>query len=215
MPSYTVGGLTFTTKEALAAHVQAILRSYSAGARVNDEDAAFLADLLLRHPSADEKIGVGIAAFYVMNVAYGSKGFILERLDGTRTDWSYRQCIRPFTYASKVKHALRVAVADQVLAAKRITFPDHEVVTTCPITGQAMTYHDAHVDHIPPDTFAALVERFLDTYQVILDDVVILPAPSGISWVLADDWAAVWSAFHQQHARLRVISAHANMRLVR
>lgn len=212
---HIVNNQTFPTKEALAQYVQSILRSYRAGQQVHVEHAAFLADLLLRHPSADEKIGVGIAGFRVVKLAFNTNGFVVDRIDGTSIDFSYRQCIRPFTYASSVKFAMRRAIADQVIAYKQEVWPDRDATSRCPITGEIMTYTDAHVDHIPPKTFAALTEQFLAFHGVTFGDIALLPAPNGIGHILTDEWQRQWSEWHCEHAELRVISAYANTRLVR
>jgi hypothetical protein len=214
MAAYIVNGLTFISKEALGAHVQSILRAYRAGESVNEEHAAFLADLLLRHPHADAKIGAGIAGFRVQRIgAFTSTGFVVDRVDGTSEDFSYRQCIRPTTYASKAKFALRRAIADQVIAAKRAVFPDRFTAITCPLSGEPITYSDSHVDHIPPATFAALVQRYLAERDATYDDLPLVPSPDGIGWILEDETAADWAAWHQRHAHLRVVSAAANLKL--
>lgn len=213
MAEYIVNGLTFTSKEALGAHVQGILRSYRSGQTVEAEHATFLADLLLRHPHAEVKIGAGVAGFRVMRLAFNTNGFVVERVDGTSEDFSYRQCIRPTNHASKVKYALRRAIADQVIAAKQAVFPDRFATVACPLSGEPICYSGSHVDHVPPDTFAALVQQFLLERRETFDDIPLRPSPDGIGELLTDEVAADWSAWHRQHAHLRVVSAAANLQL--
>lgn len=209
--AFIVNGQTFITKHALAAHTQAILQSYRPGEVLSVEDTAFVADLLLRHPRADEKIGDGIARIRVARIKFNATGFVLDRIDGTTIDFSYRQCIRPLTHASRARQAFRRAVEDQVLAVKAAAIPAHGATIVCPVTGEVVGWEQAHVDHAPPATFAALLARYLGERDATLDDVPLVPSPDGIGWLLAEDCAADWAQWHQRHARLRVVSRHANL----
>lgn len=212
---HIVNGISFPTKQALAQHAQTILRSYRAGETVSPEHAAFLSEFILRHPSADVKIGAGIAGFRVAKVAFNTNGFIVDRVDGTSIDFSYKQCIRPVTQASKVKFAMRRAIASQVIAIKQSVLPDRDTMIECPITGEVIDYRNSHVDHIPPKTFAALLQAYITEMDVRLEDIPLVPDPNGIGWLLTHAWAASWGDWHQANAELRVISAYANLRLVR
>lgn len=211
MAEYIVNGLTFISKEALTSHVQAILRFYRPGEVLSIEDTAFIADLLLRHPRAEEKIGVGIARIRVTRVKFDATGFILDRLDGTAIDFSYRQCIRPTNQATKAKLAFRRAIEGQVLAVKAAAMPGHGATIACPVTGEVVGWDEAHVDHEPPLTFAVLLAQYLAEREMPIADVPLLPAPDGIGWMLRHDWAADWTLWHEDHAALRVVSRHANL----
>jgi len=59
--TFVVNGETFATKKALQDRVRSILWSYKDGDMVNMFDAPFLFDLFKMHPSAEQKIGCGIA----------------------------------------------------------------------------------------------------------------------------------------------------------
>lgn len=214
--SYTIAGRFFATQKDLAAHVSAMLRDYGqyAPAQLLGDDAAFMGDLLLRHPSAERKIGCGVAALWVRrNGAFGN-GFYVERTDGTLVDFSYKQCIRPFTHASKAKFAFRRAIDDQVLAVKKAVFDDGALIT-CPITGEPIVWETAHVDHEPPTTFAALLADYCALRGIDLDSLELYEPRSGIGKLLPPAIERDWSDWHRAHARLRVISAEANMNLVR
>jgi hypothetical protein len=214
-PTYTIAGILFTRKADMEAHTREILHRYRPGMRLDLIDEAFVVDLLLRHPSADTKIGTGVAAIWVQRLGFGSQGFVVERTDGTIIDFSYKRCIRPVTHASRVKFAMRRAIADQIIAVKQTIFPDRWITAICPITGEEMTYHNAHVDHEPPATFAALVQAYLDEMGVTFDDIPVEGAPDGIGTIIPDGWVRHWAAWHYEHAQLRVISAYANLKLVR
>ncbi len=212
MASYTINGRDYTNKEAIIADVQPLLNRPS-GSEIVGDDFAFLLDLFARHPSAERKIGVGIARIWVRVVAYNTKGFVLERIDGTQEDISYRQCIRPLTQASKAKHAMRRAISDQVLDAKWLILPSHTSTAICPVSGEVMSYHTAHVDHTPPRTFAWLAEQFLGHHGIAYEDIPLIPDSGGIGWLMRSDWRDAWTQFHFVNANLRVISAAANLAL--
>lgn len=213
--TYIVNGRTFATQLELQQHTQAILRRYRPPAQLAGDEAAHMADLLERHPSADTKIGCGVRAIWIRSNGKFGSGFYLERIDGTMEDFSYKQCLRPFTHASKCKFAFRRAIDDQVIAVKSQAFYADNMVLRCPITDEPMTWETAHVDHIPPRTFAALLERYLAAYNLEYDDIELVEAPRGIGKALPAGLAAHWASWHAQEADLRVISAEANLRLVR
>lgn len=84
---------SFCTKQDAHAHFKSMLAKYSVDETVSEEDAKDLASLVLRHPEAAEKIGVGIHHFEVMSADYGTKCFAIVRKNGTREDFSYIACI--------------------------------------------------------------------------------------------------------------------------
>jgi len=210
--SYTIAGRTFDTQKDLVSHVQAILRHYKAPAQLCDDDAAFMGDLLQRHPNAEIKIGCGVQSIWVRrNGAFG-QGFYVDRIDGTSTDFSYKQCIRPFTHASKAKFAFRRAIDDQVLAVKYAAFATGNTIT-CPETGEPITWETAHVDHAAPWTFAVLLTEYCELRGIDLNAIELFESKSGIGKLLPPAIEADWAIWHDQRATLRVISAEANIRL--
>ena len=184
-----------------------LLHGTAPGDKVGDDGAAFLLDLLQRHPDAAAKIGAGIAYFTVrMNAPYGTPGFWLHRVDGTAEAFSYLKCLRPQSRQHPVTQALRRAVAlditrfrDTVLAA--------QPVVVCPITGDPAIAGNCDVDHAPPWTFARLAAAFLQTEG----DIRVAYPEVGL--VMADaDQERRWREFHNRHATLRVVSVRGNAR---
>jgi hypothetical protein len=78
-----------------------------------------------------------------------------------------------------------------------------------------MTWETAHVDHEPPHTFAALLAEYCALRSVDLDTIELYEPRSGIGKLLPPMIESDWAAWHGEHARLRVISAEANLKLVR
>lgn len=210
--SYTIAGHTFETQKDLVIYVQAILRRYRAPAQLSADDTAFMGDLLQRHPSAEIKIGCGVQSIWIRrNGAFG-QGFYVDRVDGTSTDFSYKQCIRPFTHASKAKFAFRRGIDDQVIAVKYTAFATAETII-CPETGEPITWETAHVDHEAPWTFAALLAEYCELREIDLNTIELYESKSGIGKLLPPAIEVDWAYWHDQHATLRVISAEANIRL--
>jgi len=202
--TYTLGGESYATKAAVTTRCQSILYGRL------PMDWQFLADVLAMHPEAEHKIGVGVARFYVDADGFGGVCFWLERVDGSKTDWSFRACLKAPTHEQEVRSALRRLIADHV-----VSFRDAAVAIdpVCAITGARVTASTAHVDHKPPHTFLALVERFLRERGLSYPDVAVRPTEDGstVTELLDGDLAEAWRVFHAQEAVLQLTSARANL----
>jgi hypothetical protein len=202
--TYVLGGQTFKTKAQVTAACRDMLY-----ARV-PIDHAFLLDLLSLHQESDQKIGCGVQRFFTAPDGYGGIGFWLERVDGSKTDWSFLKCLTPPTHRQEVLAGLRYAVADQVL-----WFRDQALIrgAVCVITGVPVTARTVHIDHKPPKTFAALVEQFLKEQGIDFDRIAVKPTADGSTVTeLADPTLAeAWAVFHAQEAELQLTSAQANL----
>lgn len=89
----TVGEMTFSTKGSAEEYLKGILYKYEIGELVDEKDSGFLAELLARHPEADQKIGPGIESFHVRKADYGTRCFYVMRVDGTEERFSARSCL--------------------------------------------------------------------------------------------------------------------------
>jgi hypothetical protein len=87
-------GRSFNTMGEATEFFKAILNSYVPGDSVSDEDGYELTGLLERHREYDKKISCGIDHFEVMSAEYGTQCFLIVRTDGSKTDFSYRHCIK-------------------------------------------------------------------------------------------------------------------------
>lgn len=206
-----VAGRIFASKDAVRKECQRILHETPIHAALDGHDDNFMRALLLRHPSAETKIGAGVSAIYVRkNPIYGDNAFWLVRTDGTETDFSYRECLRPRSEAEKVRAALRYSVRDQILDFRTEIFAGREAIL-CPITGAVMTINDCHIDHVEPDTFERLADMFISHEGGIAAFKLRDGSDNEIGRRLSDDNLEVrWRLFHQTHARLRAISIAAH-----
>lgn len=211
-----VGSETFKTKKALGERVRAILYGASIGVELDAAEHSFLLALLGRHPNAAKKIGPGVRAFRVTASLYGNRCFEILRVDGTETDFSYLKCVTPKTTWSEFLHAMRRAIGDQIFDFKNDTFGWPETLV-CPLSGATITRDQAHVDHVYPDTFEALVDAFVEEEKLDRDALPLGPTEDGLMGRRLVDPALEdkWRAFHKAHAKLRVISEEAHKHLKR
>jgi hypothetical protein len=128
--------------------------------------------------------------------------FWLERHDGTITDISYLECLKPSTHSEQVTHALRCAVSPDVVRAK----------TYLPLGCAVCRAPDGdHVDHAQPP-FTVLAEHWLET---VGGAAAIALEPSsdadGITRLSDDALAGAWVLFHREHALLQRLCSACNL----
>ena len=88
---------------------------------------------------------------------------------------------------------------------------------SCPITGELITKHNAHIDHAAPDTFQSLADRWLASSGVTEDDIELTFSPyfQARTDFTDQSLAANWVEYHRQHCRLRAVSLTANLSTLR
>lgn len=92
--SYSLGGLTFATKQMVAMHASSVLNRTGLGEVLCGSDAAFARDLLAHHPGAERKYGAGVSAITVaLSPEWGTRNFFVLRKDGSVDNWSIKKCI--------------------------------------------------------------------------------------------------------------------------
>ena len=210
---YIISGVVYPTKDAMLTRLRDILYTSPPNTPITGESLRILIDVLSYHPRAEAKQGCGIARMEVRkNYRFGTLEFWIVRLDGTETDWSFMACLRPSSPLQHVQMAARHAVVPQIAEFKRLTFVSSATVQ-CPLTGDSITYNTCHVDHIPPDTFASILDGFLREYEIDTHDVIMLGDEDGaIGRVFADQSLSIkWQSYHAQHARLRATSSFGNL----
>ena len=214
MTAIEIAGRVYPTKGEARARCRQIVTSVLPGQQItNPDDLAFVNAVIRLHPSHADKIGVGIRAITVqINRPFKTLGFWIERLDGTRTDISYLECLTPSNNRAKVLNALRNAIADQRTAVKAAAFAGGLVC--CPYTGQRLTPDTAHVDHAPPATFESLAGEFVEL-EGGWGRIRQRSSDAQIGSILADERVRLrWQRFHLEHAELRVVSIEANLSII-
>lgn len=212
MPPIQIGPMTFKTKAAAKARYSAVLNIYQTGEVVSVLDGHLLWWLLEMHPEAAQKIGPGVQLFRVIKTSYGTKCFGIERVDGTTTDFSFNACIDGANGRKDRLQALRAAVDDQVCAFKAEAF-EGVLSVPCAIRGTPTGFLNAHIDHVPPNTFMSLVGRWMMSCGLKLEDVEITPpADNQVTALMTDELQRQsWWLHHKQHANLRILCREANL----
>src|SRR5688572_18481074 len=148
-----IGPLEFQSKAEAKQYARSILGQYLDHQTITEQDDSFLRDLIAIHPEAVAKVGCGISHFSSQTdpIWKTTRHFVLVRTDGSTTDFSFHTCLDGSNNRKDVLHALRHAIAYQVLYFQGEEFRNGCVV--CPYTKQLLTPSNCHVDHCPPLTF--------------------------------------------------------------
>lgn len=106
---------------------------------------------------------------------------------------------------------MRDAVADQVMEFRDRAFAETDQLV-CRLTGVPISKYHSHVDHISPNTFAAIAEDWLKVNKLSFAEVELARSHDGYGWTLsAPEQIAGWSYFHRAHAQLRLLSPQGNL----
>jgi hypothetical protein len=209
---YIIDGKQFENKTKLKTRIQEILHSYPIGQELSEDDFAFMRDVLDMHPDSDIKIGCGVVRMFVrQNAVYRrNREFWLQRLDGSETDFSFNECLKPTTPLKKFKIACRNTIREDVIAFRDQNLSQDSV---CPFKGQTLTVQNTHVDHVPPATFDAIVHDFIKLHSINPTEVKLTGARDGeIGDNFADsNLSEAFRQFHNEKAQLRLVSAKANL----
>ena len=209
-----VGDLSFGTQKDLTAYVRAIRDKYPDGARIEPPDDRFLYHLIKRHPDHSEGFRRSIDHFFVGRDGYGSRCFNAVDHAGASTPVSFRKCVtgRGSTAARSACEAARYAVADQVLQ-----FRDQALALTaaCALCLEPVTIKTCHVDHRPPFTFKRLWQVFRQKHPDLDLAVVEARTRPGVREFRNFRTRLEWSAFHGQHAQLRLLCIKDNLSTTR
>ena len=198
---FVIGGERFATKKAVEERVRGILHNAPLG-QLQGADRIFLTAFFSLHPNV--KKALFIEEVYVALHPMGHRTFEVELTSGKRLDISYKKPLRALTgldsHKADVLLAMRQAIHPQILAF-RVRAQDGIVFG-----------EDRVVDHKWPDTFDALVKRFLEAEGVTFSDVVLIGGPNRLGKELADRWHKKWTEFHREHAVLRLVDRRENSR---
>ncbi|MCC6500922.1 MAG: DCL family protein [Anaerolineales bacterium] len=217
--SYVIAGEIFSTKYALQERIKKILYRYQDEQYLSDNDFEFMFQALNRHLDFEIKKGIGIKAFFVrQNPVYkNTRCFWLVCFDGSETDFSYQECLKPTSQEKKFFNACRVAIEPYTQEYKRKFFDDLNGKTYfCPYTNQPLNFKGSHVDHKAPNTFQQIVITFLKKYAIDISNVKI--NSSAIDNKHQDtfsdsDLEQLWVEYHNSQAVFQIISRKANLGL--
>lgn len=216
--TFTIGDHVFKTKKAVIEYVQQNIHGrYADHVDLSAEHLRFMVGLLRYHAYSDQKIGCGVKRMWIQpNELYPTRGFWLERVDGSQTDFSFYQCVNPSSPLRDFKSACRMAIVPTIQSFRNEFF-EGDPLRRCPINGDIVTLHNSHVDHQAPHTFESIVTEFIAVNKI---DVASAPLTThgdgteGCSFS-SEKFKQEWIQFHNERAMLRVISPKANLTLNR
>ena len=213
---YTIYNQGFKTKKEIKEFIRSnFYDKYGDYAEFGADDFLFMLDLLKQHPDAEKKLGCGPKSMWLQKMEmYGkqSRGFWLERHDGSKTDFSYNQCLRPTTSWGEFSNACRTAVYPFIREFKQDFFDNNLGVAYCPIKKIEMFFDTADVDHKPPMMFSTIVQLFLKQIKIDYETLKIAENEDGQigDRFECEDIADMFIHFHKSICDLQVISKEAH-----
>jgi hypothetical protein len=201
------------SKAQLEAQCRYILNRYDVKAFVTDpDDEAFLLDLFQRHPEWEQKKGVGIDVIQIQKSEFGSRCFVLLRLDGTSTDISFQKCLRKPTKEQAIRQACRTAIRPRIYAYREANVIYGE--TRCAVTGEILTKKNTTIDHYDL-TFDEMFRLWVSNQYIDLVYAGLAPSTDHSYGRVFADISIVedFIRFHDDHCKLRAVTAKANSAL--
>lgn len=198
----------FPSKKAVKEHMRLLVEMNKDGTPFYDDE---LYSLLLRHREAEQKIGCGVKAFRVVHhLKYDNFGFVLTRIDGTETDFSWVVCLDGRTPEQDARRAARADIKGQIMSYKTAYFSKHSV---CEATGARLTHDSCHVDHESP-TFEELFTNWLESQGIGPEEVKVNTTEDmSVEYTIQDPvLRQSWQTYHQLFASLRAVTPGFNLR---
>jgi len=223
----------FADKTTLRRYCASILASQPVGSRLPEDVAAFLIAVMRHHPRAPEKFGAGIRCLRIaVHPIYRSRMFVIERVDGSSTDFSFLDAIArigrpandndaptpPSTSRRDFVRAARAAIREQVemfRTAAQLGTDDRYGRVRCAVSNQLLPIDECDVDHEAPWDFKSIVEAFLSERNIYIPNVPIAGYSDGeterrfLDNALAGDFAR----YHLERASLRIVARSIHRRI--
>lgn len=205
------------TKKELIKKCQDIRDKYRDGQFIMDEDFDFMAWIFEKHRwYADKTQGQPYFFFVGTSEEYKTRCFFIEREDGTRTDFSFYECIYPTkVYRQDFVKAARKAIQQDIIDFRNTIFYSYMDVSTCPICQIEINRYNSHIDHYPVK-FREILNNFIKEYGI--KDFQRITEPK--SWdniqgveIIDTDIKYKWIEYHHLNAELRAICPECNLKL--
>ncbi len=167
------------------------------------------------YPKYEEKrLGVGVRRIQVVHLK-GARCFEFTTSDGRVERLSLRSCFSKAKGSSEVRKAFRFEVFSDCVGYREWYFGGRDMAP-CELTGELVAVGECEVDHIPPDTFQKILERYIRDKGLELRKVGLRDASDGLGKLLSDRaLARDWRAYHLSRARLRVVGRQAHVQETR
>jgi|UniRef100_UPI003782E828 hypothetical protein len=209
---YTLGSESFATKKLIEKRCQEIRDNTPDGATVPAEGFNFLIHLFRYHDEWHEKSYPGVSSISTQTTEHGTRGFLLNRTDGSQIDISFPHAIKliPTTQTSSLtpqrlqdyKAAARTAVQEQVREFRDAALSS---APSCPINNLILERGNCDVHYPPPDTFESLLFRFTQV-SGIRPLTVDVDSCGTVATFHDESLSTKWAAYHRMNAKLQLVS---------
>ncbi|KAF2391713.1 DCL family protein [Pseudomonas frederiksbergensis] len=191
---------------------KAMLGRYDDDEYLNDADEEIVYELLQRHPDAESKIGSGVVGiFRAHSIEHNSSCFHVHRIDGSKTDFSYKTCVKGKSPSLKSRfyEACQRSISTIVIAKKKSLFKSAGGEVACYKTGVMTTFTTSDYRHIKP-RFRDIVETFISSNAVVIsEDLLSASADMQYSTVFTDpEMAKLFVDHHESVAELRIFKRY-------
>jgi hypothetical protein len=210
----------FRTQAEAIEFFKEMLHRHRNGQDVIGEDYDMLLALLLRHPEAVTKIGCGVKRLYKDRTDMPTSCFWIERVDNSKTDFSYRTAIsaKGKSLYQVFLQACREAVHDDMRLTKQLFFEKYgndDGKVPCDITGEYVALYESHLDHMKPLTFQVLVHTFVCANEIEIKTEMLSRSQDGqfLSSFVDTELREKFRRYHHITAKLRIIKVEQNLSL--
>ena len=212
-----IGRWKFTTKKEAETYIRAILNRAQLDRKLQGDEFEFVLALMARNPNPGRsESAVASIAVELVPEDLSLRRFRLNRKDGSTTAFSWRKCLSPPRKIDRLKCAMRTLIRAQIVDFRNQVRNQLGIKFVCPISNEEILTDEAHVDHVTPNTFDALVSRFFSESGIDPETVKTRNLDDTWGDEIEDNGVAqAWIDFHRSNAVLRLVSRKANLSLLR
>ncbi len=215
-----ISGKKFTFQKDALHFFKIMLNRVRSNQTITGGDHDMLLALIERHPEAVQKIGKGVKRFFKSPTDMGTSCFWIERIDGTKTDFSYITAVKAKgkSLYQEFTEACRNSVGPDLTNSKQEFFKEHgdkNGQVTCEITHQKVAIYESHLDHKSPLTFQVIVSLFISANNISISKEMLSASTDGQfqTELLDQNIKDKFIKYHHNVADLRVIADYKNLSL--
>lgn len=209
----SIGDHYFQSKKEAISFYREILNRYSIGEELVQGDKKSVLKLLLTHPNAKSKMGVGLKSIAIGKTRY-SRCFELRRKDGTVSCFSYIQRINgPPSTSMKFTISCRQCIEEDLKRVKHEYFKKYSKggKAKCQESNKLYKWEDLCVDHRQPNTFSMIVDRYIEVHSINIDSIEYEHIDRAPDQFKDSDLRNSFRDYHRDKANLRIVYKHLNL----
>jgi hypothetical protein len=209
-----IGQHEFKFKKDALSYYKSILNSYKPNQLVIESDFEDLVELIKIRPDSKNKIGVGIECIKVIEVRHKTKCFEIQRMDGSSEVFSYIKCLNVKSNPlSKFRKTCRDTISEDLRNVKLSFFKKHSSKgqVKCQETGELCLWEELNVDHRQPNTFSIIVDRFIEVYNIDINQVEFIEVMDSVYNFKDTELSENFKKYHKEKANLRLVKKANNL----